>query len=431
MGKRAKKNNFWRNLILFNIFVVIVFVILAFKVIDNTTKYPSLESLIKNSNTDIITDHFQDETNKDETNKDENNKDENNKDKNNNEVTIINENAEPSNSTFTEQEEPKTNEVAVQSQKTMYDTIARGLLEGSRRIDLSDFPEAKNAQTVFDLAERAVRENPLILYYEGAQHWTNGIFEPSYFKDQNTIMNHRKQLEKELDKIIANVIKGQMNDFQKQKAIHDYIVNHARYDSYNYNNNTIPPESYNAYGVLIKGVGVCEGYAGGMKLLLDKVGIENQIVVGVAGGENHAWNLVKIAGRYYHVDATWNDPVMEDGSDVLRYDYFNLTDSEIGKEHTWDRNKYPAATSTKHNYHYYNGLVVGNYNEFYNKVETAVINKNASMELKILNYNQNTYDLKRAIDEVVMNRGSEVTLASYSFSMNEKQGILRVQFRYR
>ncbi len=69
-----------------------------------------------------------------------------------------------------------------------------------------------------------------------------------------------------------------------------------------------------------------------MKYFLDYLDIESMIVVGSANGENHAWNIVNIDGDYYHIDATWDDPVTDDGTDTIIYDYFNLKDKDIEKK---------------------------------------------------------------------------------------------------
>ena len=65
---------------------------------------------------------------------------------------------------------------------------------------------------------------------------------------------------------------------------------------------------------------------------------------------NHAWNMVKIDGEYYHVDVTWNDPVPDRQGRVL-HTYFNTSDRKMlqGK-HVWDQSKYPACTSEKYSY---------------------------------------------------------------------------------
>ena len=144
-------------------------------------------------------------------------------------------------------------------------------------------------------------------------------------------------LNNKADEIIKSIIKPGMSDIQKEFAIHDYLVLNTKYDYDNYIKGTVPYESYTPYGVLVNGVGVCQGYAEAAKLLFDKSGIESYIVFGEAssGGSSggHAWNIVKIGGKYYQLDVTWDDPVTDD-TGFLRYDYFNLSDKEISKDHT-------------------------------------------------------------------------------------------------
>lgn len=50
--------------------------------------------------------------------------------------------------------------------------------------------------------------------------------------------------------------------------------------------------------------------------------------------------MVNIDGKWYHVDLTWDDPISS--RDVLRYDYYNLTDNQMSKDHNWDNSKYPS-----------------------------------------------------------------------------------------
>ena len=148
--------------------------------------------------------------------------------------------------------------------------------------------------------------------------------------------------------IINNITNSNMSDLEKELAIHEYVVKNTAYDYDNYINLTLPEDSYTAYGTLIMGRAVCQGYADAMKLLLNLAGIEAQVVIGYAG-EPHAWNIVKIDGEYYHIDATWDDPVPDTGNKVT-YTYFNLSDEQIAKDHEWIRKKYPTSTSEKFQY---------------------------------------------------------------------------------
>ena len=140
----------------------------------------------------------------------------------------------------------------------------------------------------------------------------------------------------------------------------------------------IEADSFNAYGALCLGVAVCEGYAEAAALLLNRAGVETLVITGDSRGEKHAWNIVKIDGDYYHLDVTWNDPVQQNSISTIKYyDYFNLTDKEIGKDHSWDKEKYVSCTAEKYNYYIYNNLIVKSRDEFISRVvEEVQGNKN-------------------------------------------------------
>lgn len=87
-------------------------------------------------------------------------------------------------------------------------------------------------------------------------------------------------------------------------------------------------EPYTAYGALVEGAAVCDGYARAMQLLCGEVGLQNRLVNGQSKGEAHIWNLIRIDGQWYHFDGTWMD------SGARTYDYFNLTDQQIQADHT-------------------------------------------------------------------------------------------------
>ncbi|KUP22069.1 stalk domain-containing protein [Paenibacillus sp. DMB5] len=160
--------------------------------------------------------------------------------------------------------------------------------------------------------------------------------------------------EQKLNEIYTSIIDPSMTDLQKVYTLNKYIVNHVTYDFDNFMNDTIPKESYTPEGALLKGVAVCQGYAEAMKLLLDKAGIENTIIIGEANGakgwEGHAWNLVKLDGEYYHVDTTWNDRDLIRSSDKspapfgdVRLDYFLASDKKMLVDHRFQTEKYPKS----------------------------------------------------------------------------------------
>lgn len=141
-----------------------------------------------------------------------------------------------------------------------------------------------------------------------------------------------------INNILSGIIKSNMTTANKELAIHDWIVNNTQYDS--------SLTKFTAYNALEEHSAVCEGYALLIYKLLTQAGIPSQIVSGTADNgqnqESHAWNLVNINGFWYHLDTTWDDPISS--IPLLKHDYFNLTDSQIIKDHTWDKTGYPAVS---------------------------------------------------------------------------------------
>lgn len=168
----------------------------------------------------------------------------------------------------------------------------------------------------------------------------------------STFKNKINAVNSAVQSIITSLIKPGMSDYDKELAIHDYVVNSTKYDYDNYVNGTIPDDSYTAYGALTNNhVAVCEGYGESMYRLLNAAGISNLIAVGTdTSGTGHEWNIVKVSGNYYQVDATWDDPISSSGN-ILTHDYFNLTDVQMANDHIWDTNRYPKCTATDYAYH--------------------------------------------------------------------------------
>jgi transglutaminase/protease-like cytokinesis protein 3 len=125
-------------------------------------------------------------------------------------------------------------------------------------------------------------------------------------------------------------------------AIHDYIINHTKYDSLKITNiNDTTYHSSTAYGLLFEGYAVCSGYADTMALFLDKLNIPNIKVASAT----HVWNLVLLDNKWYHLDLTWDDPYTDDGTDVIYHGYFLIEYDQLERnaEHTFDTNIYKEA----------------------------------------------------------------------------------------
>ncbi len=148
-----------------------------------------------------------------------------------------------------------------------------------------------------------------------------------------------------VDSLMTSILTDGMSEEEQIKAIHDYIINHTKYDKERSDNKIKKYHSDIAYGALIEHYAICGGYADSMKIFLDRLGIENFKIA----SENHIWNFVKVDGTWYHLDLTWDDPVTDTGEDILEYDYFLITTEELltreNDQHIYDQNVYIEAAA--------------------------------------------------------------------------------------
>lgn len=223
--------------------------------------------------------------------------------------------------------------------------------------------------------------------------------------------------------IVARQITPDMSDYEKEKVLHDYVINNTVYDYKNYARDTIPYESYDAYGCLVRGAAVCEGYTQAMKLLCDLSGIECIVAVGQTkngGNEGHSWNIVKIDGAWCHTDLTSDDPVSDDGTNVLTYCYFNLSDYEMAKSNIWDKKAYPACSTDRNSYYYRNNKLASTRNDFDNAVLSALEQHSSIIEIKVMDYSSQKYS---NLSDVMIKSGN---VRGYRYTVNNEYGVIRI-----
>ena len=152
-----------------------------------------------------------------------------------------------------------------------------------------------------------------------------------------------KVLQAEFDAAVAEILDGiddSWSEYDREKTIHDRLL--ARVE---YTKDTDNPR--NSYGALVDKKCVCVGYAKAFQYLCYQAGIQCLYVSGMADYEidpslityaNHVWNIVKLDGKYYQVDPTWDDA----GDSDFYYSYFNMSDKLMRPTHIVDeKNTYP------------------------------------------------------------------------------------------
>lgn len=158
--------------------------------------------------------------------------------------------------------------------------------------------------------------------------------------------NFKSKAEVEIAKNYLEGIKRQMIEqtssgdaYTKMAKLHNWLIYFINYD-----NSGASKEQNTIYGALKNGKAVCEGYSRAFKYLVDGMGIPCLLVSGTAKPEegqsqSHAWNYVQIEQKWYAIDVTWDDPIVEEGveqTDEMKYKYFLKGSEEFKKDHTED-----------------------------------------------------------------------------------------------
>lgn len=208
---------------------------------------------------------------------------------------------------------------------------------------------------------------------------------------------------------ILSGITNDMTDLEKIVYLHEWLVLNVEYDYDNYQNGTIPNESYTAYGALVNGIAVCQGYSEAYKDLLDRLGFDNILVSSDA--LNHVWNQVYLDGYWYYIDATWDDPVPDKKGQVQHDNLLVSQDKLIENDHTYSDWSYHHPTeSTKYDNYFWSNvtqpleLIDGyvycasnsyNSNNKYGEVTISKIDINTENTTDLLEFSDRWYILNR------------------------------------
>ena len=129
-------------------------------------------------------------------------------------------------------------------------------------------------------------------------------------KEQEAMVTQK--LEQVYDSLNLDAYSGEA----KIGKIYDYITNSVTYDYEHVDvGASVYPIAWSAYGGLIDGTCVCQGYASLTYRMLKENGISNRVIAGYSGGA-HAWNIVEIDGLYYNIDSTWDGYTVDENGNV-------------------------------------------------------------------------------------------------------------------
>lgn len=210
---------------------------------------------------------------------------------------------------------------------------ALGALNGTPS-ETSAAPAQPAASSVSSAAAAAASEEQAETYDHDA------VLQAVISGDTSALSEGNRQVAQLVRDAIGSETDPSMSDYEKEKAVHDWIIAHVEYDPAAVEHPLTlkdPVENHeNPIGALIGGGAICYGYSSTFQLFMDALDIPCITVDGMAYNEDeaHSWNLVELDGQWYYVDVTWDDPMGAQPS----YTYFNVPAAvlEAHGPHIWD-----------------------------------------------------------------------------------------------
>ena len=243
-----------------------------------------------------------------------------------------------------------------------YDKIAEGVENSLESIDIYDDVHPISESELLTVVT-AYRDDYAEHFWIG-NTWSYSMYskdEIISFKPTYLITGAELEIARaEFDAVVEEILEGvtdSMSDYEKELYFHDEVAKRVVYNE--------ATHAHNAYGALVGGVAVCEGYAEAFQVLLHKVGIRAYLVEGssinpsTGQPEGHEWNAVEIDGNFYYVDVTWDDQ-----GEYLFHSYFNIPESVLTRDHEINVVAYerPECTSTEMFYFNVEGGIIDNLN---------------------------------------------------------------------
>lgn len=257
------------------------------------------------------------------------------------------------------------------AEKIAYQRFEKAFEFYSPAADFTGIDPSVNTTKVLGVA---LDDHPEVIYFNKSSirtqtsSWgTQVLFDSAKFPLQ--AIAKQKQLNQALDKAIREIEwRNPLSDYDKLICIYEYIQDHVTYDHKELERISRGGdgmmEAHNAYGAMVNQLAVCDGIAGAFALLAQRMGFECSVISGTSllhgpSSIGHSWNIIKLAGHYYHLDVTW-DMSYKKSIGQYSYMYFCVNDDLIGTDHTWDISIAPFCSHDEYSFFKRNRCVANN-----------------------------------------------------------------------
>ena len=232
-------------------------------------------------------------------------------------------------------------------EQAVYKTFYNGVMRHEEIIPI--LAQEKFTQETFERIFVAItRDNPLVYFLNQStcsiahDMYGHVAICPQYFFTEEKVKVYNRKIEEVVNGLIQQLKLLECGEYEKELRIHDWICQNISYDYEGADKNKLSRviASHNILGVFAYHKAQCEGIAKAVKVLLNAVDVKCIVAAGnyIENAKNipHAWNVVNIEGKTYHLDVTGDLGVPDPEKETVRYDYFNLADKLVERDYRAD-----------------------------------------------------------------------------------------------
>jgi len=308
------------------------------------------------------------------------------------------------------------------AQKEIYNSILSGLMTFATKIKVS--PKPINEITM--IYEFVLLDNPLIFFTKIFKISTDlsskkRLLCPVYTMDKKKAKEYLLQVNRYFS--IFDSAKNK-SSIEKVYFVHDFCLGNFSYD------NSFHDYSFSVLGPVLHKTAVCEGIARFVKLSFDYLGVKSLVVTGTAASpeanskyEPHAWNIIKIGKDTFHLDVTFDMTISQNR---YRYDYLNLCDEDIKKDHCITGNV-PLCAVTGKDYFTSNSLIAGSYKKLADIVAAKVKKGEKNIFVKLTNVEDPDTVIDKVMDIAKANICKGVSYATVNYNLC--QCVFEIEFK--
>ncbi len=230
-------------------------------------------------------------------------------------------------------EELCRNALETDGQKAAYETISDYI----NRSESERFRLYSSDTNEFQIALNAyLSDHPEVFWLDDSSSYRYYEYDDSldveliFTQTGEELSQNKASLEAAVEKVAGDA-PDIADDYEIELYLNDWFTENCSY-------NTDGGNKHSAYGALINGEAVCDGYSHAFQLLCNRLGVTCTVVEGTSefnsdAEDGHMWNCVKLGESWYHIDVTWNDSSNAECG-VEHYFYVNLNDEQIALDHS-------------------------------------------------------------------------------------------------